>query len=554
MAPRPAAALRLSGSLPRRRACTDVPNGRRLERFATTCSAGTASLLLSTRRREEHPQTQGAARRVFKSTAAAAATRRTSFDDSYGGEGGDYNEHTEQECLWLSSRHCQTCSCPDDATSATVPSSSTTAESNAPPPGTVPLSRPKVADVRNQQETALASSQGPGETETSGNPLAARLLQLMSAPSAAAAAVLQPPVPAYSVRRRVLPRSLTSLNSPRGQDYLVQALVGKTAASYLPLTLHFANQSDPAFCGITTLLVVLNGMSIDPHTRWKGGWRYFGDEESLLGRCCLSVDHVKAHGITVDEFCRLASCQGLRVRMKRATRNRATRNTSSVNGADINGVSNALSPSRSMGSLDDFRRDVVSVLTRSPTPTDRSKDGTATLVVSFGRSGLQQTGDGHFSPLAAYHSDTDQVLVLDVARFKYPPYWVPVRELYEAMTLPDEATQLPRGWFVLEKPSSSLRRRRWQRAAHGEQHEEDTLCPDDSDGGVGDNVGEGEDRRPAHLVPTQKEASWCPMHKAKIEYCRNATTKSGGSSGGSGSGTGGSGRRPVVNDASAYET
>ena len=36
---------------------------------------------------------------------------------------------------------------------------------------------------------------------------------------------------------------------------------------------------------------------------------------------------------------------------------------------------------------------------------------------------LLQTGDGHFSPVAGYHAGTDSVLVLDVARFKYPPYW-----------------------------------------------------------------------------------------------------------------------------------
>ena len=32
------------------------------------------------------------------------------------------------------------------------------------------------------------------------------------------------------------------------------------------------------------------------------------------------------------------------------------------------------------------------------------------------RKGLDQTGDGHFSPLAAYDAASDSVLVLDVAR------------------------------------------------------------------------------------------------------------------------------------------
>jgi len=37
------------------------------------------------------------------------------------------------------------------------------------------------------------------------------------------------------------------------------------------------------------------------------------------------------------------------------------------------------------------------------------------------------------------------VLVLDVARFKYPPHWVPLTLLWEAMSTIDQATGLRRG-------------------------------------------------------------------------------------------------------------
>lgn len=40
------------------------------------------------------------------------------------------------------------------------------------------------------------------------------------------------------------------------------------------------------------------------------------------------------------------------------------------------------------------------------------------LVVSYSRSTLSQTGDGHFSPIGGYHRGRDEVLILDVARFK----------------------------------------------------------------------------------------------------------------------------------------
>ena len=46
---------------------------------------------------------------------------------------------------------------------------------------------------------------------------------------------------------------------------------------------------------------------------------------------------------------------------------------------------------------------------------------------------LAQSGTGHFSPAAAYDAATDSVLVLDVARFKYPPHWVPLPLLHAAV-------------------------------------------------------------------------------------------------------------------------
>jgi glutathione gamma-glutamylcysteinyltransferase len=529
-----AAALRLRGPcLSRCCFVSNLPHGRR-----ATCAAATANAA-SLNRGARPPDTTHARR--FQSTSAASQSLRPS--DSHPDE---HNDTGEQDCLWLSSRHCRTCACHQDSppppasSSATPPLSPPRAAATKAPlastqngplsPQPSNLTSEAVADKQQQPDAVRLRSQEPNDANNN-NPLASRLMELMSAP--AASSVLQPPIPAYSVRRRVLPRDLTRLNSPQGQDYLVHALVGRTAASYVPLTLHFANQSDPAFCGITTLLVVLNAMSIDPHTRWKGGWRYFGDEESLLGRCCLSVEHVQSLGITLDEFYRLASCQGLRVQMKRAISNN--------NVVAVNGASDAPPLPSSVGSLEEFRRDVISVLTDdAATIRDNTKKkDKAMMVVSFGRSGLQQTGDGHFSPVAAYHSETDQVLVLDVARFKYPPYWVSVKDLHAAMTLRDQATQQSRGWFVLQKPSTIRGRRR--AAAPARPHDsspqldtneddEHAWDADDDDDGDDEGEGEGEDRRPAHLVPPQKEASWCPLHKVKIEYCRNVTNKSGSGS------------------------
>uniref|UniRef100_A0A915KGQ2 glutathione gamma-glutamylcysteinyltransferase n=1 Tax=Romanomermis culicivorax TaxID=13658 RepID=A0A915KGQ2_ROMCU len=63
-------------------------------------------------------------------------------------------------------------------------------------------------------------------------------------------------------------------------------------------------------------------------------------------------------------------------------------------------------------------------------------------VVSYDRRILSQTGIGHFSPIGGYHGPSDKVLILDVARFKYPPHWVNLEILFRAMQCIDAETDI----------------------------------------------------------------------------------------------------------------
>jgi len=71
------------------------------------------------------------------------------------------------------------------------------------------------------------------------------------------------------------------------------------------------------------------------------------------------------------------------------------------------------------------------------------------LIASYHRGTLKQSGSGHFSPIAAYEPITDQVLILDVARFKYGPHWTPLSLLFEAMKPCDPDTNQSRGYLLL---------------------------------------------------------------------------------------------------------
>ncbi|MDB4985170.1 MAG: Glutathione gamma-glutamylcysteinyltransferase [Myxococcaceae bacterium] len=115
--------------------------------------------------------------------------------------------------------------------------------------------------------------------------------------------------------------------------------------------------------------------------------------EELLD-CCVPLAQVRERGLDLDELSWLARCNGADVELMRADSD----------------------------SLASFR-----------TAVGTASRGEAVVVASYDRAALGQTGGGHFSPIGGYHAQRDLALILDVARFKYPPHWVPAERLWQAM-------------------------------------------------------------------------------------------------------------------------
>ena len=58
-------------------------------------------------------------------------------------------------------------------------------------------------------------------------------------------------------------------------------------------------------------------------------------------------------------------------------------------------------------------------------------DPNSRVLVNYDRSAVGQIGGGHWSPIGSYSEKQDAFLVLDVAKYKYPPVWIPtVSKLY----------------------------------------------------------------------------------------------------------------------------
>lgn len=80
-----------------------------------------------------------------------------------------------------------------------------------------------------------------------------------------------------------------------------------------------------------------------------------------------------------------------------------------------------------------------------------TSDCTSQMVVHYSRSALgQEDRLAHFSPIGGYNKEEDQVLIMDVARGKYPSVWVKTKVLYDAMSLRSmEESGRSRGYFIL---------------------------------------------------------------------------------------------------------
>jgi hypothetical protein len=74
------------------------------------------------------------------------------------------------------------------------------------------------------------------------------------------------------------------------------------------------------------------------------------------------------------------------------------------------------------------------------------------LIVNYLRSALDQQGSGHISPIAAYDSRSDRVLILDVARYRYPAVWVSSEALWRGMRQLDRSSGRSRGLVIVAVP------------------------------------------------------------------------------------------------------
>lgn len=212
--------------------------------------------------------------------------------------------------------------------------------------------------------------------------------------------------------RLALPPALVDLGSPAGNAFFAEA---GAKAAYWPLADEFLTQKTQAFCGVASLVMVLNALHVPaPAVADYGPFTGFTQDNLFdpVTEKIVSQDYIPTHGMTLDQVGAFASHYGAGATVVHA----------------------------SASSADRFRSDAAAALA---TPG-------RFVIVNYLRTALGQQKYGHISPLGAYDKAADRFLILDVARYKYPPVWVRTADLFAAMNTTDSGNaNQSRGYILL---------------------------------------------------------------------------------------------------------
>jgi hypothetical protein len=208
-----------------------------------------------------------------------------------------------------------------------------------------------------------------------------------------------------------VPSALISLNSETGEKLLLES---EARQSYWDLSIQFVTQKTQSYCGVASIVMVLNALrSPAPTSPEYAPYHVFTQDdffnaETEKVRPQSLIEH---RGMTVDQIGGLLATYSVEESVHHA--------------ADTD--------------LAGFRKLAINYLS--------AKDHY--VIVNYLRRPLGQERGGHISPLAAYDAETDRFLVLDVARYKYPPVWVSASDLFTAMNTPDSDNGGKSRGFVL---------------------------------------------------------------------------------------------------------
>jgi len=208
-----------------------------------------------------------------------------------------------------------------------------------------------------------------------------------------------------------LPDKLVDLRSPQGEAYLLET---RALEAYFPISVTFETQKTQAYCGVASMVMTLNAIHAPaPMSPQYQPFNIFTQDNVLDDKSdkILPREILARQGMTLDQLGQVLGLHSVDVVVKHAA----------------------------PGGVDEFRKAAAAYLA--------TKDHF--VLINYLRAALGQERGGHISPLGAYDEKADRFLILDVARYKYPPVWVTTADLFDAMNTIDPVNEGKTRGYVL---------------------------------------------------------------------------------------------------------
>ena len=208
-----------------------------------------------------------------------------------------------------------------------------------------------------------------------------------------------------------LPSNLTGFSTHDGEVYFAES---DAREAYFPLASNFLTQKTQSYCGVASIVMVLNALGVPaPEVPEYTPYRTFTQDNVLDQRtdAILPRETLARQGMTLDQIGGILATEPVKAEVHHA----------------------------SDSSVDEFRKLAGAYL---------GEPGHF-VIVNYLRKALGEQAGGHISPLAAYDAKADRFLILDVARYKYPPVWVKTADMFAAMNTADASNDGKTRGFVL---------------------------------------------------------------------------------------------------------
>ena len=208
-----------------------------------------------------------------------------------------------------------------------------------------------------------------------------------------------------------LPQNLSGFSTRDGEAYFAES---DAREAYFPLASNFLTQKTQAYCGVASIVMVLNALGVPaPPVPEYTPYRTFTQDNVLNDQtdAVLPRETLARQGMTLDQIGGILATVPVKAEVHHA----------------------------SDSSADEFRK-LASAYLGEPGHF---------VLVNYLRKALGEETGGHISPLAAYDGKADRFLILDVARYKYPPVWVKTADIFAAMNTTDAANDNKSRGFVL---------------------------------------------------------------------------------------------------------